>query len=354
MRRSDPCPAPPQAHTSPRPTAVFRLISRLAFTPGEPAGIGPDLCVMLAQRPYPATEIVAVADPALLQQRAERLGLALQLLPFESDKPPAPLHPGQLRYLPVALQNEVSCGRLNPANAGYVLETLRLATEGCLANRFDGLVTGPVHKGVINDAGLPFTGHTEYLSALCNNVHPVMMLATPGLRVALVTTHLPLSEVSRAITKERLHRVAGILHHDLQRRFGIRQPHIMVSGLNPHAGEQGHLGREEIEIIQPVLAELNDSGMMLIGPLPADTLFMPTHLRQADAILAMYHDQGLPVLKHLGFGNAANITLGLPIIRTSVDHGTALSLAGTDQADPGSLVYAIEVAETMVRSRQNA
>ncbi|MCU7935283.1 MAG: 4-hydroxythreonine-4-phosphate dehydrogenase PdxA [Candidatus Thiodiazotropha sp. (ex Dulcina madagascariensis)] len=329
------------------------MISRLALTPGEPAGIGPDLCVMLAQRPYPETEIVAVADPVLLQQRAKRLGLPLQLLPFESDKPPAPLPPGQLRYLPVALRNAVSCGRLNPTNAGYVLEALRLATEGCLANRFDGLVTGPVHKGVINDAGLPFTGHTEYLSALCNHAHPVMMLATPDLRVALVTTHLPLSEVSQAITKARLRQVAGTLHHDLQTRFGIQQPRIMVCGLNPHAGEQGHLGREEIEIIQPVLAELNSTGMQLIGPMPADTLFMPIHLQQADAILAMYHDQGLPVLKHLGFGNAVNITLGLPIIRTSVDHGTALPLAGTNQADLGSLIYAIKVAETMVRSKQN-
>ncbi|MCU7805584.1 MAG: 4-hydroxythreonine-4-phosphate dehydrogenase PdxA [Candidatus Thiodiazotropha sp. (ex Lucinoma borealis)] len=330
------------------------MISRLALTPGEPAGIGPDLCVMLAQRPYPETEIIVVADPFLLQQRAERLGLALELLPFDNKQPATPLPPGQLRFLPVALENEVTCGQLNPANAGYVLETLKIATEGCIKGDFDGMVTGPVHKGVINDAGLPFTGHTEYLSALCDNAHPVMMLATPDLRVALVTTHLPLAEVSQAITKQRLRQVASTLHQDLQQQFGIQQPRIMVCGLNPHAGEQGYLGREEIDIIQPVLAELNSTGMQLIGPLPADTLFTPIHLQQADAVLAMYHDQGLPVLKHLGFGNAVNITLGLPIVRTSVDHGTALPLAGTNQIDLGSLKYAVKVAETMARSRHRA
>ncbi|MCU7814412.1 MAG: 4-hydroxythreonine-4-phosphate dehydrogenase PdxA [Candidatus Thiodiazotropha sp. (ex Rostrolucina anterorostrata)] len=330
------------------------MISRLALTPGEPAGIGPDLCVMLAQHPYPETEIVVVADPFLLQQRAERLGLALELLPFDNKQPATPLPPGQLRFLPVTLENEVTCGQLNPANAGYVLETLKIATEGCIKGDFDGMVTGPVHKGVINDAGLPFTGHTEYLSALCDNAHPVMMLATPDLRVALVTTHLPLAEVSQAITKQRLRQVANTLHQDLQQRFGIQQPRIMVCGLNPHAGEQGYLGREEIDIIQPVLAELNSTGMQLIGPLPADTLFTPIHLQQADAVLAMYHDQGLPVLKHLGFGHAVNITLGLPIVRTSVDHGTALPLAGTNQIDLGSLKYAVKVAETMARSRHRA
>ncbi|MCU7879334.1 MAG: 4-hydroxythreonine-4-phosphate dehydrogenase PdxA [Candidatus Thiodiazotropha sp. (ex Lucinoma aequizonata)] len=330
------------------------MISRLALTPGEPAGIGPDLCVMLAQHPHPKTEIVVVADPFLLQQRAERLDLALELLPFDNKQPATPLPPGQVRFLPVALENEVACGQLNPANAGYVLETLKIATEGCINGNFDGMITGPAHKGVINDAGLPFTGHTEYLSTLCDNAHPVMMLAIPDLRVALVTTHLPLAEVSQAITKQRLRQVASTLHQDLQQRFGIQQPRIMVCGLNPHAGEQGYLGREEIDIIQPVLAELNSTGMQLIGPLPADTLFTPIHLQQADAVLAMYHDQGLPVLKHLGFGNAVNITLGLPIVRTSVDHGTALPLAGTNQIDLGSLKYAVKVAETMARSRHRA
>jgi 4-hydroxythreonine-4-phosphate dehydrogenase len=327
------------------------LITRLALTPGEPAGIGPDICVMLAQRPYPETEIVAVADPDLLHYRAKRLGITIALHPLEEGQPATPLPPGQLRYLPVPLQSEVTCGRLNPANASYVIETLKLATEGCLDGRFNGMVTGPVHKGVINDAGLSFTGHTEYLSGLCDNAHPVMMLATPELRVALVTTHLPLREVSQAITKDRLRKVATILHNDLQHCFGLKQPRIMVCGLNPHAGEQGHLGLEEIEIIEPVLADLNSQGMQLIGPLPADTLFTPVHLQQADAVLAMYHDQGLPVLKHLGFGKAVNITLGLPIVRTSVDHGTALPLAGTNQAERGSLIYAIKVADSMARSR---
>ncbi|MES9863198.1 MAG: 4-hydroxythreonine-4-phosphate dehydrogenase PdxA [Candidatus Thiodiazotropha sp. LLP2] len=330
------------------------MITRLAHTPGEPAGIGPDICVMLAQRPYPETEIIAIADPELLQRRAERLGIELVLHQFEKDQPASPLSPGHLRYLPVPLQNEVICGKLNPDNAAYVIETLKSATEGCLNGIFNGMVTGPVHKGIINDAGLCFTGHTEYLSGLCDNAHPVMMLATPELRVALTTTHMPLKDVSQAITKERLRMVATILHNDLRKCFGIKQPRIMVCGLNPHAGEQGHLGREEIEVIEPVLAELNSQGMQLIGPLPADTLFTPIHLQQADAVLAMFHDQGLPVLKHIGFGHAVNITLGLPIIRTSVDHGTALPLAGTDQADLGSLIYAVKVADTMARSRNKA
>ncbi len=322
------------------------MIHRLALTPGEPAGIGPDLCVMLAQRPHPEVELVAIADPELLLQRAERLGLKIELLPPDHHRRQKPLQPGQLRVAPVALQEEVVCGQLNARNAGYVIETLTQATEGCLGGDYAGLVTGPVHKGVINDAGLPFTGHTEFLAELCQ-AHPVMMLATPGLRVALVTTHLPISQVSQTITAERLRRVATILHQDLQQRFGLKQPSILVCGLNPHAGEQGHLGREEIEIIEPVLAELNTSGMQLIGPMPADTVFTPVMLQQADAVLAMYHDQGLPVLKHLGFGQAVNVTLGLPIIRTSVDHGTALPLAGTGQINLGSLQYAVKVASEM-------
>jgi 4-hydroxythreonine-4-phosphate dehydrogenase len=305
---------------------------------------------MLAQRSHPTTEIVTIADPELLRKRAGRLGLELNLLEFDPSREPAPLPPGSLRVLPVKLQAKSYCGTLDPANAPYVLDTLRRATEGCLSGRFDALVTGPVHKGNINDAGLPFTGHTEFLSALCGDAHPVMMLATPELRVALVTTHLPLSEVSQAITPERLGLVATILHRDLQQRFGLKQPRILVCGLNPHAGEQGHLGREEIEIIQPVLAQLNSQGMQLIGPLPADTLFTPIHLQQADAVLAMYHDQGLPVLKHLGFGRAVNVTLGLPIIRTSVDHGTALPLAGTGQIQLGSMNYAVTIAEKMAAS----
>ena len=325
---------------------------RLALTPGEPAGVGPDLCVMLAQRPLPEVELVAFADPQLLQQRAERLGLQIELLTPESDTPPGAVQPGQLRVSPVSLREEAVCGKPDPRNAHYVLETLSQATQLALDGEFAGLVTGPVHKGVINDAGLPFTGHTEFLADICN-AHPVMLLATPGLRVALVTTHLPLSQVSEAITAERITRVAEILHQNLQRCFGLKQPRILVCGLNPHAGEQGHLGREEIEIIEPVLAELNAAGMQLIGPLPADTLFTPVMLQQADAVLAMFHDQGLPVLKHLGFGQAVNVTLGLPIVRTSVDHGTALPLAGTGQANLGSLQYAVKVATEMAeRKRQ--
>lgn len=322
------------------------MIPRLALTAGEPAGIGPDLCVMLAQKPNPGVDLIAIADPDLLLRRAERLKLDLELLPVAADQPATPAQPGQLRIAPVALREAVTCGSLDPRNAAYVLETLSQATEGCLTGKYQGLVTCPVHKGVINDAGLPFTGHTEFLAELCR-AHPVMMLATPGLRVALVTTHLPLSEVSGAITRERLRQVATILHQELQRRFGLKQPRILVCGLNPHAGEQGHLGREEIDIIEPVLAELNATGMCLIGPLPADTLFTPIQLQQADAVLAMYHDQGLPVLKHMGFGQAVNVTLGLPIIRTSVDHGTALPLAGTGQINLGSLKYAVKVAMEM-------
>jgi 4-hydroxythreonine-4-phosphate dehydrogenase len=301
---------------------------------------------MLAQRPLPDAELIAYADPDLLLGRAEQLGLQLELLPAQTDAPPRPSQPGQLKVEPVKMRQEAVCGKLDPRNAHYVLETLTRATEDCLAGDCAGLVTGPVHKGVINDAGLPFTGHTEFLADLCQ-AHPVMMLATPGLRVALLTTHLPLSKVSQAVTAERLRRVATTLHQDLQHRFGLKQPRILVCGLNPHAGEQGHLGQEEIEIIEPVLAELNAAGMQLIGPMPADTLFTPVMLQQADAVLAMYHDQGLPVLKHMGFGKAVNITLGLPIIRTSVDHGTALPLAGTGQADLGSLCYAVKVAVEM-------
>jgi 4-hydroxythreonine-4-phosphate dehydrogenase len=301
---------------------------------------------MLAQRPLPDVELVAIADPDLLLQRAKRLGLEIELLLPERHLPPQPHQPGQLRIAPIALREAAVCGKLNTRNADYVLETLTHATEGCLSGDYAGLVTGPVHKGVINDAGLPFTGHTEFLAELCQ-AHPVMLLATPGLRVALVTTHLPIAQVSQAITAERLRQVATILHQDLQQRFGLKQPHILVCGLNPHAGEQGHLGHEEIEIIEPVLAELNTAGMQLIGPMPADTVFTPVMLQQADAVLSMYHDQGLPVLKHLGFGKAVNVTLGLPIIRTSVDHGTALPLAGTGQVNLGSLQYAVKVATEM-------
>ena len=320
-------------------------LPRLALTPGEPAGIGPDLCVMLAQQDHP-WQLVAVADPKLLQQRARQLHLPLDIIAFDSEAQPEPHRAGRLPVLPVKLEVPVAAGRLNVANARYVLATLDAATDGCMSGVFDALVTGPVHKGVINDAGVAFTGHTEYLAARTGG-HPVMMLATEGLRVALVTTHLPLAQVPQAITRETVSRVVEILHGELIRHFGIKAPRILVCGLNPHAGEDGHLGREEIEVITPVLDEFRGHGWRIEGPLPADTLFTPDKLARADAVLAMYHDQGLPVLKHLGFGRAVNITLGLPIIRTSVDHGTALELAGTGTARVDSLQLAADLAAHM-------
>jgi len=322
---------------------------RLALTPGEPAGIGPDLCVQLAQQAH-ACELVAIASPELLQQRADQLDLPLQLRPFNAAQPATPSTAGELTILPHELAAPVTAGRLDPANADYVLQTLRSAAAGCLDDTFAALVTGPVHKGVINDAGIPFTGHTEFLAELSDTPRVVMMLATEGLRVALATTHLPLAEVSRHITRDLLEEVIRILQRELQQRFAIAEPRILVCGLNPHAGEGGHLGREELEIIEPLLEQLRSEGMQLFGPLPADTLFTPRYLQQADAVLAMYHDQGLPVLKHMGFGHAANITLGLPFVRTSVDHGTALELAGSGKAEVGSLQYAIDTALQMVRA----
>jgi len=322
------------------------MTPRLVITPGEPAGIGPDLLVRLAQEAG-AAQLIAVADPNLLTARAHALGLPLRCLTFAADTPRRPSAAAQLWVAPVPLGAAVLPGRLDTANAAYVLETLRIGCDGCLTGMFDALVTGPIHKGILNQAGLHFTGHTEFLAERCH-AQPVMLLATPGLRVALVTTHLPLSQVSAAITGPHLRHVIEVLHADLSRRFGIAAPRILVCGLNPHAGEGGYLGREEIEVITPVLNELRERGWDLAGPLPADTAFLPERLAAADVVLAMYHDQGLPVLKHLGFGQAVNITLGLPIIRTSVDHGTALDLAGTDRADLGSLRAAIAAALVMV------
>jgi len=323
------------------------MTRRIAITPGEPAGIGPDLCVLLAQRPPPDTELVVVADAALLEQRAVQLGQALSLNPFSGAATRTSV-PGELTVLQVDLQATVRIGELNTANSEYVLNTLRTATDSVLRGELDALVTGPVHKGIINDSGIQFSGHTEFLAAYCQQELTVMMLATEGLRVALATTHLPLKKVPGAITKELLKRIIEILHGDLQTKFGIENPTILVCGLNPHAGEGGHLGREEIDTIEPVLRQLQSVGMDLIGPLPADTLFTARYLDHADAVLAMYHDQGLPVLKFKGFGNASNITLGLPIIRTSVDHGTALDLAGTGQVNVGSLYYSIDSAIEMI------
>ncbi|MGF6475750.1 4-hydroxythreonine-4-phosphate dehydrogenase [Pantoea dispersa] len=322
---------------------------RVAITPGEPAGIGPDLAVALAQRDWPV-ELVVCADGDVLRQRAAQLGLPLTLRDYQPGVAPQPQQAGTLTLLPIATAQPVTAGELTVANGHYVLETLARACDGCLSGEFAALVTGPVHKGVINDAGIPFTGHTEFFAERAGGDRVVMMLATEALRVALATTHLPLKDVADAITRDSLHEVITILHQDLQQKFGIPQPHIFVCGLNPHAGESGHMGREEIDTIIPALDELRQQGLQLTGPLPADSLFQPKYLQHADAVLAMYHDQGLPVLKFQGFGRAVNITLGLPFIRTSVDHGTALELAGLGSAEPGSFITALNLAITMIKS----
>ncbi len=323
-------------------------VQRIALTPGEPAGIGPDLCIQLSQQKQ-FCEIVMIADPELIIQRAAQLKLILSINLFDVSKKPQASTPGSITVLPVSLKHNAICAQLNPGNSSYVIETIKLATQGCMNNIFDAMVTAPVHKAIINDANIPFSGHTEFIADITGG-HPVMMLATPGLRVALTTTHLPLSEVSNAITVDRLTRVITILNNDLRHHFGLPEPKILVCGLNPHAGENGHLGREELEIIAPTLQTLKKQGINLQGPLPADTLFTPKYLESADAVLAMYHDQGLPVLKHMGFGQAVNITLGLPIIRTSVDHGTALDLAGTGKANISSLKLAVQTALKMAES----
>ncbi|MDD5365390.1 MAG: 4-hydroxythreonine-4-phosphate dehydrogenase PdxA [Gallionellaceae bacterium] len=321
----------------------------LVLTAGEPAGIGPDLAILLAQSPPPCP-LVILANRDLLAARAAQLGLAFAI----PDYQPGTSAPLSLLTLPLGAQ--VEPGRLDTGNAGYVLDGLRRAVLGCRSGEFAGLVTGPVHKGIINEAGIAFTGHTEFLADLTGTPRVVMMLAgdmnngTP-LRVALVTTHLPLRDVAHAITPAALEATLRILHRALKRDFAAANPRILVAGLNPHAGEGGHLGREEIEVIEPVLARLRAEGMDLTGPLPADTLFQPKYLDQADAVLAMYHDQGLPVLKHACFGHGINVTLGLPIVRTSVDHGTALDLAGTGRISDGSLRVAIDAAWHMANAR---
>ncbi|MGS0680962.1 4-hydroxythreonine-4-phosphate dehydrogenase PdxA [Shewanella sp. 125m-7] len=316
---------------------------RIAITPGEPAGIGPDLVIQLAQQAWPA-ELVVCADPDLLQSRAKKLGLPIQLRPYQPNQAPKPQEAGTLTIVPFKLETEAVCGKLNELNSAYVVETLRFAGEKNMIGEFDAVVTGPVHKGIINDSGIPFSGHTEFFANQANCQDVVMMLAAPGLQVALVTTHIPLAYVSKAITRDRLHQIVKILHTDLVEKFAIESPRIYVCGLNPHAGEDGHLGREEIDTIIPALNELRELNMDIVGPLPADTLFQPKYLEDADVVLAMYHDQGLPVLKSRGFGSSVNITLGLPYIRTSVDHGTALELAGTGTADIGSFVCALNKA----------
>ena len=324
---------------------------RFALTPGEPAGIGPDLCLLLASQHQPHP-LIAITSRDLLIERAAHLGVAVSLLPVEPGNwPEQPAPAGSLYVWDTPLNATVTAGTLDKANAAFVLQTLTRAAQGCVSGDFAGMITAPVHKGVINEAGIPFSGHTEFLADLTHTEQVVMMLATRGLRVALVTTHLPLRQVSDAITPERLMRVTRILYADLKQKFGIAQPRILVCGLNPHAGEGGHLGHEEIDIIEPTLERLRSEGMDLRGPLPADTLFTPKYLEHCDAVLAMYHDQGLPVLKYKGFGAAVNITLGLPIIRTSVDHGTALDLAGSGKIDTGSLQVALETAYQMAETR---
>ncbi len=322
------------------------LLPRIALTPGEPAGIGPDLTLVLAQEPRPAA-LVAYADPGLLRRRAARLGLRVEIVEVDGAAAPERHVPGRLQCVPVDIGALESPGSPDTANAAYVLETLRRAATDCMAGRRDALVTGPVQKSIINDAGVPFSGHTEFLAELSGAAQPVMLLAGPAMRVALVTTHLPLAQVSAAITQPLLERVLGVVAHDLHRWFGIAAPRLLVCGLNPHAGESGHLGREELDVIAPVIARLRRRGLDLRGPVPADTAFLPAALREVDAVVAMYHDQGLPVVKHAGFEAAVNVTLGLPLLRTSVDHGTALDLAGTGRADAGSLRAALELAVTL-------
>ena len=318
------------------------MAARIALTSGEPAGVGPELCLAIAQQDLPC-EIVCVADRNLLAQRARQVGLTVAFRPYDKGTR-QPQQRGTLSVFHHALATPSIAGQLEVRNARYVLKLIDVAIAGALAGEFDAIVTAPVHKGVINDAGIPFTGHTEYLAERTNVSRPVMMLATGDLRVALATTHLPLKAVSDAITIDSLCEVIAILDHDLRSAWGIASPRIAVCGLNPHAGESGHLGDEEIRVIAPAIARMKAQGIHVTGPLPADTVFVPAVLAGYDAVLAMYHDQGLPVIKHAGFDRAVNITLGLPIVRTSVDHGTALDLAGTGRADAGSLAAAIDTA----------
>jgi 4-hydroxythreonine-4-phosphate dehydrogenase len=320
-------------------------VPTLAVTTGEPAGIGPDLCLAIVAQAWKC-RIVLLGDRRLLGRVRGSRRLIDSLPDYDAA---APARRGvEILHMPLAAP--CIAGRLDVANARYVLGLLDRATDGCVRGEFAAMVTAPVHKGIVNDAGIPFSGHTEYLARRCGARRPVMMLTGGGLRVALATTHLPLAQVPAAITRAALASVVRILDTDLRRLFAIRRPRIIVCGLNPHAGEGGHLGREEIEVIGPVVSRLRRSGLGLVGPLPADTAFLPRQLKRCDAVLAMYHDQGLPVLKHAAFGHAVNVTLGLPIVRTSVDHGTALDLAGTGRADPGSMLAAIAMAEQICRS----
>ena len=326
--------------------AVQSRPSRIIVTTGEPAGVGPELALAAALVDWPC-ELVFAGDPALLAARASLLGLRLQPAEWRTGASPAPHRAGTMPVLPATLTRAAVPGSPDPANARYVLATIDAAADGCLAGRFSAMVTAPVQKSAINDAGIAFQGHTEYLAAKSGGAQPVMLLVAGTLRVALATTHLPLAEVPRRLTRESLEATLTVLERGLRASFGISAPRILVCGLNPHAGECGHLGREEIEVIAPALDTLRANGLSIAGPLPADTAFTPASLADADAVLAMFHDQGLPVIKHAGFGRAVNVTLGLAFHRTSVDHGTALDLAGTGRADPGSLFEAIRLAQRL-------
>jgi 4-hydroxythreonine-4-phosphate dehydrogenase len=327
-------------------------IPRIALTSGEPAGIGPELCLAIAREALDC-DLVCLADRDLLAERAQQLSLPVTLQPYDDGV--RPVHAARtLRVLHQPLDVASSPGRLDTRNARHVLAMLDRAIDGATSGEFDAIVTAPVHKGIINDSGVPFSGHTEYLAERTGASRPVMLLVSGSMRVALATTHLPLREVSGAITIESLCEIGSILHRDLGRWWGISAPRIAVCGLNPHAGEGGHLGDEEIRVIAPAVARLRERGILVTGPVPADTIFVPRLLAGCDVVLAMYHDQGLPVVKHAGFDRAVNVTLGLPILRTSVDHGTALELAGTGRADAGSLVAAIRLALSMVRAPQRS
>jgi 4-hydroxythreonine-4-phosphate dehydrogenase len=318
-------------------------VPRIAVTSGEPAGIGPDACLALAGRDWPA-DLVVLADLALLEDAAAALGAVPRFRAYDPSEPPAPSREGTLKVLDLPAAVRPIAGTLDPRNARYVIGMLDRACDGCMNGEFAAMVTGPVQKSTLMEAGFAFMGHTEYLAARTRAALPVMVLQNSKLRVALVTTHLALADVPRALSAERLKATLEIVHTDLGRHFGLEAPRIAVLGLNPHAGESGHLGREEIEVIQPVLEALEREGLDVRGPIPADTAFTPQFLQGVDIVVAMYHDQGLPVVKHDGFGGTVNVTFGLPILRTSVDHGTALSLARTGKADTGSLMAAVALA----------
>ena len=332
----------PSSHVSSKPC--------IAITSGEPAGIGPDIIAQISSAKFNA-RLVIIGDRDLIQQRASQIGFAHQYIDYQPEQTEANTGAIELLHIPLAVPCEA--GALNKLNAGYVLETLERACRGCLSGEFSAMVTAPVQKDIINQAGIQFSGHTEYLAEICNIKKPVMLLAAGNLRVALVTIHMPLRQVPDAINAELIVEITEIVSHDLQSRFGLNNPHIKVCGLNPHAGENGYLGHEEIEFIIPAIESMRSRGMNVSGPYPADTVFTPAALSDADAVLAMYHDQGLPVLKHVGFHNAINTTLGLPIIRSSVDHGTALDLAGTDRANPGSLIAAIDSAISQIGCKKS-